>query len=340
MKKDRLNFILTECTFLRYYGPIIEAAEKNKITCNMFLGRSNKYNCPRIDKNKKEIEALSKDLNFNVSDISKVAHLRNENFITVEGCGIGNIHESNRIYSLTYMTDFNALYKRYIDKVHRVIFPSKAFPSFYGIEDHKKHLYLGSPKYDIVNKLMKRERIEKVYNNKKIDIDNKKCLVMFPRNRDLNNVNLKKIYEILKNNNYDLIVKTRGKDPVFDSKLRGDYCFQDDSWYPHTTMELLSISDIVINFSSTVVKESTMMKKPMINFHIKPFKKPLEELYSFNFVHNMKIRDKSFSESEFEEAVKIFENNSNLEYNDCIEKFLSNNDNVSQLIIDNIISEN
>ena len=105
-------------------------------------------------------------------------------------------------------------------------------------------------------------------------------------------------------------------------------------------MQLLSISDVVINFSSTVIKESTMMKTPMINFHIKPFKKPLDELYGYNFIHNMKIKDKNFSEQEFEEAIKKFENSKNLEYDSCIEKYLSNNENVSQTIIDFIIREN
>ena len=339
MKNNRLNFILTECTFLRYYCPIIEAAKNNKIACNVFLGRSNKYNCPRIDKNRKEIDLLSKSLSFNTLEISEIVHFRNENFITVEGCGIKNIHESNRIYSLTYMTDFNNLYNQYIDKVHSVIFPSKAFPALYNIEDHEKHLYLGSPKYDIVNKIMDDEKIEKVYRENNIKRDNKKALLIFPKNRDLKNINLKKIYKILKNNKYDLIIKTRGKDPVPDTYLRGDYYLQDDSWYPHTTMELLSISDIVINFSSTVIKESTMMKTPMINFHIKPFKKPLEALYNFNFIHNMKIIDKSFLEEEFEKAIKMFENSKNLEYDSCIETFLSNNKNVSQTIIDFIMSE-
>ena len=186
MKNNSLYFILTECTFLRYYGPIIEAAKNNKIECNVFLGRSNKYNCPRIDKNKKQIDTLSKEISFNILDISDVAHFKNRNFITVEGCGIKNIHESNRIYSLTYMTDFNTLYKKYIDKVHSVIFPNKVFPVLYDIKYHEKHLYLGSPKYDIINKIINIEKIEKVYRENSINRDNKKALLLFPRNRDIN----------------------------------------------------------------------------------------------------------------------------------------------------------
>ena len=54
----------------------------------------------------------------------------------------------------------------------------------------------------------------------------------------------------------------------------------------------------------------------------------------------MKIKDKNFSEQEFEEAIKKFENSKNLEYDSCIEKYLSNNENVSQTIIDFIIREN
>ena len=53
----------------------------------------------------------------------------------------------------------------------------------------------------------------------------------------------------------------------------------------------------------------------------------------------MKIIDKSFLEEEFEKAIKMFENSKNLEYDSCIETFLSNNKNVSQTIIDFIMSE-
>ncbi len=89
----------------------------------------------------------------------------------------------------------------------------------------------------------------------------------------------------------------------------GDHYFEDTSWYPHTTQELLQISDIVINFGSTTIEECIMQNVPLINFDVKPAvrngsKRPYrvthEYLYGYNYCIQMK---KDFSEAELSAAV-------------------------------------
>ena len=51
----------------------------------------------------------------------------------------------------------------------------------------------------------------------------------------------------------------------------GDHYFEDFSWYPHTTMELIQVSNFIVNFDSTTIKECVMLNTPLVNFHVKPF---------------------------------------------------------------------
>ncbi|MAG26295.1 hypothetical protein CMI47_12155 [Candidatus Pacearchaeota archaeon] len=78
---------------------------------------------------------------------------------------------------------------------------------------------------------------------------------------------------------YEIIVKARGKDPV-PSDLMADKCFQDYSWYPHSTIELIEVCDFVVNFGSTVIKECILQHKPVVNFESKPYKH-----FEFMFQH-------------------------------------------------------
>jgi len=110
-----------------------------------------------------------------------------------------------------------------------------------------------------------------------------------PRTRDMHKVDFYFLYNSLQELGFNLITKTRGKDlPSAGSVPLGtqDYHFMDFSWYPHDSMELIHISDLVINFSSTAIKECIMLKKPLINFHIKPFEKPLKFLYEYDYCEN------------------------------------------------------
>jgi hypothetical protein len=78
---------------------------------------------------------------------------------------------------------------------------------------------------------------------------------------------------------------------------KGGFYFGDDSWFPHTTQELLEISDVAINFGSTAIEECVMSEVPLINFDIKPAvrhaipgKRPMghEYLYKYEYCKQLK----------------------------------------------------
>ena len=147
------------------------------------------------------------------------------------------------------MIEFYANSLSYYDEVDHIILPSKFMAEKYGFADRDKCLYLGSSKYDVE---LDKDQVLKKYNLPK---EKERALVLAPRTRDLNNFDLNKMYKILRKHNYDVVVKSRGKDRLPD-RLMGDYYFEDASWFPHTSMELMKVSDIIINFSSTAIKET------------------------------------------------------------------------------------
>ena len=54
-------------------------------------------------------------------------------------------------------------------------------------------------------------------------------------------------------------------------------------------MELIKACDVVINSSSTTIKECVMLGRNVINFDVKPFRKHMEFLYGYPFVHELPV---------------------------------------------------
>lgn len=288
------NFVLIGMTQLKYFVPIVIEANKRKIVSRVFFGKCNKYCCPHS--NMYQLQKIAKKYNFELINISKINDYPATTFL-VEGDGLEKITYSNKKYSLTYMTDFSVSLNKYIENVNHVIFPSKQFAKYYNVEN-KKNLYLGSPKYSLSYD-SKKEILEKY----QIDDNHRKnALIVFPRLRDIHKIDLLRLYKDLEDKGYNLIVKSRGKDPI-PGNLRGDYSFLDRSWYPHSTLELLKVADVAINFSSTVIKECIMLEVPILNFHIKPFVKPLEFLYNFDYCKQLKP---DYSKAQLADSLEYF----------------------------------
>tara|TARA_Y100000593_G_C4278058_1_gene321202 strand:- start:94 stop:1053 length:960 start_codon:yes stop_codon:yes gene_type:complete len=270
-----MNFIVYEATFLRYFIPLIIEGNKRGIKSTIFVPAANavhqKYTHPY--KYKDEVTKLSDIYNFQIKNINDIVQHSGVTFL-VEGVGLDRVLDKKyKKIILTYMVDYIHHYKKYIEKVDYVVFPSKFFAENYGCFS-SKNLYFGSPKYDLV---LSEKAIKEKYNL----TNQKKALVIFPKLRDLRTDELLSIYKTLSGMGFEILVKTRGKDPT-PHELRGDRYFVDNSWCPHTTMELIKVSDIIINFSSTTIKETILMNKPMVNFSWKPFKH-LNFLYEYDF---------------------------------------------------------
>jgi len=285
-----MNFVLSEMTFLRYYMPLIIEAKSRGHRSKLFVGSNNKYNNPRFFMG--HLEELSSVYKFEILDIKHVHECTGLTFL-IEGVDHKRLDPSKTTsVSMTYMTDYSSLYDSYIDNVDYVIFPSEYFADIYD-KKSSKNLYLGSPKYDL---FLEDEEIKSKYNL----TDNKKALIIYPRNRDKNKINLSAIYSNLKDFGYDILVKSRGKDPIYEQAHKGDAYYSDKSWFPHTTMELIKISDVIVNFNSTSIKECVLMKKPLLNFDIKPWM-PLDELYDYDYCRRCPV---NFADKEFKESVE------------------------------------
>jgi UDP-N-acetylglucosamine:LPS N-acetylglucosamine transferase len=120
---------------------------------------------------------------------------------------------------------------------------------------------------------------------------------------------LSTICKTLNEKGFIVLAKTRGKDPIREDHKKYFYrSFSDESWYPHTTMELIIASDLVINTGSTTIKECIMFDTPIINFNIKPFSNlPLHFLENYSF--NRVMPKKDFKTSDLIDAIDYIENN-------------------------------
>lgn len=282
-----LSFLLSEMTFLKYYAPLIEESNKRGFKSNLIIFKSGKYNCPYVRNHIDVLKNFSNVNGVNLIEAREQNSLKQDVIFTVEGTKIDSVSKVD-IVSLCCSTDFNALYERYVEKVKHVVMSSEFVATHYG-KLNKKNAYLGTPKFDV--------KIDSSAVKEKYELTSKKYVTIFyPRHRDLSSAPLKKIVSDLRRLDYGVIFKTRGKDPVsFDDKTLVDRSFEDLSWHPHTSLELIKVSDFVINFSSSVIEETTAYQVPLINFHIKPFAKPFNFLYDYSFVENLKV-DYSFED--------------------------------------------
>ena len=229
----------------------------------------------------------------------------NGNVFCMEGLSLDRINnkKNKRIISLVEQDEPTFLYKKYIDDVDNVIFPNKFLAEWFDTTTNK-NLYLGSPKYDVD---YDSTEICKKYNLN----DTKKCLIILPKLKDLSvdsNL-LNKIYSTLKSCNYFVIGKQRKKDSHPSFKNNCDLYIEESTSYffPWITMELISISDFIINFDSSSIEECLMLNKPLIYFSVKEKKWPLiKNLGKEEFcIHS---NEKSFSLETIEKVLKVDKN--------------------------------
>ena len=88
-----MNFILNECTFLRYFIPLTIEGNKKNLVSNYFIYNSGKYNCPSY--HKPAITELSKQHNFNIHQISDIASFPGLTFL-IEGVGGNYLNDNHK----------------------------------------------------------------------------------------------------------------------------------------------------------------------------------------------------------------------------------------------------
>jgi len=308
-----LNFCLREMTHFRYFAPIVLEGNKQGARSTFYLANSHKYNCPSIEKNKEQLEEFIVTNSVNLQHISLLSEVKN-NIITSEKSCLDAIKASkiDKKVTMTYQTDFTLNYNKFnYQQVYDVIMmPSEKIADFYECNT-EKNVYFGTTKYDI------RFDAKKILEKYSLDDATKKVLFIWPKSRDLHNMPI----DIIDNFNelgWQVLIKSRGKDPINNKMIKrfvdsGNRVFFDDSWYPHTTQELLEISDLVVNSGSTTVEECVMHDVPLINFDIKPKRRhgrihkhrvTHSYLYDYDYCLNLKNLDSSFDTSKLKEMIQ------------------------------------
>ena len=206
------------------------------------------------------------------------------------------------------------IYNIYNQYVNEIIYISKYYCDNL---DNPKNRFLGSPKYTFIN--FNKEDIYKKYN---LDKTKKYILIFFPKNRNRPNTyypskeKILEIYNICKSLDYEILIKTRKQDIIIDKDLKDKYYFEEGNHYPNVALELLSISNLAIIFSSSAIEECIYMKVPILNIKI-------DNLNRLDFLHNKNL------------YIEIHINN-NLFYTKIINyiNILKKNDKIFNIVID------
>lgn len=340
-----LNFLLREMTHLRYFLPIVQEGNKRGMKSRFGIIPSNKYNCPLLFPEFIEKIALENNIEL-TEDIPKDFE---GIYFCSENSGIEwtrKVKESGKckIVVSTYQTDFTICYQDYVDFADHILMPSRSIAEFYNLEN-EKNLYVGIPKYDID---LNKEDIERKYG---LDPAKKKVLVVWPKSRDLHKFPI----DIISNFDdlgWQVLVKARGKDPISEKTRKalidnGHQYFY-DGWYPHTSQELLEVSDLVINSGSTVIEECIMHEVPLINFDIKPevrhgvkqkHRVTHSYLYDYDFCLDMKGLDASFSTPKLSAMISyLFQKDLKSAFQQCKREWLYDHKNSCKNLLDVLTS--
>lgn len=318
-----MNFLLKEMTFLRYFMPLIIEGNKRGITSKVFWDTNTKYSNPLNQLGFLKEEAST--YGFKLLNVGELNEYPDTTFM-VEGVSESEIKYKAKKIVLTSMLDFRVHYRDYVDSVDNVIMCSKFMAQYHNAVSDK-NLYLGSPKYDI--------DFDKEYILKKYGLPDEKVVTVFvPNTAEIKRVDLKRVNRILSRMGYKVVTKTRGKWPVHKDNV-GDFYFEDYSWYPHSSLELIEVSDFIVNFDSSVIKECVMLDTPVLDFDIRGDKRRLPFLYKPDFCVMLKL---DFRDADM---VKAIESVTSSDYKDSFKQtrldYLFERGNVAKTIVDRVL---
>jgi len=281
--------------YLKYYIPLIQIFNKKNYKNLIYFehGRQKTATDNQAPKlHIKYLNELSIKYNFQLKHINEFENKKAILFVVEGATGQQITKQQNKKYkiiSLTYAWDFYFLYDCYIDNIDFCIFSLKKeyvnklffHESRKGIKfnkfdnNMKKNLFLGPSYLNSKNEYNNNDIIKK-YN---IPVNRKYIFVFLPLTHyplpgggKLNFKILIKILNFFVGKGYYLLLKTKNKwaypDNFIKNKNYSKY-FTDITHYPHTSSELIYISDFVLSFNSSGFMEALHFKKPVINFNMK-----------------------------------------------------------------------
>lgn len=282
----RLGFVLKEITYLKAFMPLVRLWEGRYDIVFFVFQEDEKATSPI--RNRKHLERIAAYPRCWFHSAAELAEqCRQEgivNLVTLEAMPLGEepyAGDGLNIYVITHMTDFNRTLNWYYDKVDFVLFHSKYMAGEHAARDRDgKFRYTGYPQYLVLPEL-DRESIRKKYD---LPEDRRFLFVFGPQKKFYRETGriIGWLGEYARERGCLLLYKTRRKNPVTPYLrwlLRGGRVFYDESYDPPTSLELMSVSDVVVNFDSTGIQEIVMLEKKVLNVHVKRGYRGMDELY-------------------------------------------------------------
>jgi hypothetical protein len=213
------------------------------------------------------------------------------------------------------------------------VFASKFLAEKFG-KVSPKNLYLGSPKYDI--------EYDKAAVRAKYGIpEDKRVATIFLPNNTLPDgssgkdipIDIVTICQLLKMAGFFVVTKSRhNKYP--EASRAADKDVDISQWWPHPSLELISVSSLAVLFNSTVNKECVMMGVPYIHFDV------TDKSKTFGFLNGNKycVEMSRLNEGLFKaEAIRLSTENLEDEFQSVRAKFLFEPGGVAKKILDKVL---
>lgn len=276
--ETKTAFIVHQNDFLTYFGPLMAKAMANKNQVLLFANKSQPHSKPHLNPflHPEHLQQVPYSRIIWYETPEALAGLLQKEggrlaVFTVEALPM----DANpapfkfrryKIYNLPHSADnihTKAIAEGVLDKS---IAPFEKYGEYLGW-NKTDFVVLGSPKYDSINSLSA-EAIRKKY------ALSSPCIVIFAPNTKLLPFSIfLKIFLRIKMAGYKVVIK--GKYPGRHHPLYrflGKYFLSQKSFYPSVVHELLTASQGAVAFDSTVVEEALMLRKPLVNFSIKPYR--------------------------------------------------------------------
>jgi hypothetical protein len=277
--KIKLGFVIHEVTYLKALMPLIRFYE-TRYPIYIFLLRTNIKRTSPVRNGKylrdlKPYRCIWYESSEEIMNHCRQFHINN--LFTLEGMPFVEEDYSKHalhLFIVTHMTDFYQGIGMYYEKADWILFHSKYDTRDLDYHDkNKKFLYTGYSQYLAIRELNKSNILRKYQLP-----DKEMILIMGPQKinyeRTQSVINL--ICDYARAMNWHVVYKTRSKNPpnsYIRHALKGFDCLYDETLFPPTSLELMHVSDIVVNFDSTGIQEMVMLEKKIINFFTKPHRR-------------------------------------------------------------------
>ncbi len=274
--RTRLGFVLKEITYLKAFMPLARLWEERYDIVFFVYQEDEKPTSPI--RNRRHLDRLTPYSRLwfkSAADLAEQCRRQGiVNLFTLEGMPFGEEPYTDHgfnIYVITHMTDFNRTLGWYYDKARIILFQSEYMAGEHAARDKEgKFRYTGYSQYLVLPDL-DRETILSKYH---LPEDKQFLFVFGPQKKFYVETRpiLRWLCDYAREWGHVILYKTRRKNPVTPYLrwlLRPFRYFYDVSFDPPTSLELMHVSDLVVNFDSTGIQEIVMLEKKVLNFHVK-----------------------------------------------------------------------